>query len=197
MISSAIKKPTSLVKLAHELIQPHLKSGDTVIDATVGNGHDTKFLLDLIKPHGMLFGFDIQQSAIESTQTLINATSNPECMMLICANHAQMRKHIPIMYHGKISAVMFNLGYLPSGNKQIITKTESSLLALTCACNLLTPGGILSILAYPGHQGGKEETTQVEIWCKHLNREHYQCRSIFSATENSSAPVLHIVCKSH
>ncbi len=37
--------------------------GDIVIDATMGNGHDTQFLAELVGENGHVYAFDIQESA--------------------------------------------------------------------------------------------------------------------------------------
>lgn len=51
--------------------------------------------------------------------------------------------------------VAFNLGYLPGGDKRIITSSASTLLALEAAKDLLLPGGLISVVAYVGHPGGR------------------------------------------
>lgn len=38
--------------------------GDTVVDATCGNGHDTLALARLVGPHGCVIALDIQVSAV-------------------------------------------------------------------------------------------------------------------------------------
>ncbi|MEQ1484935.1 class I SAM-dependent methyltransferase [Methyloglobulus sp.] len=195
MISNDSKPPISLVKLAHNLINGKVKSGDIVIDATVGNGHDTRFLLDLVKPKGNVFGFDIQQSAIESARSALQGHSFTECLALIQASHANMSELIPLAYHGKISAVMFNLGYLPGGDKRIITKSDSTLAALASASQLLSADGIITILAYPGHEGGEMETDQVKNWCLGLDPGQYQVRQFENHPDNPSAPKLFVVSK--
>ncbi len=84
-----------------------------------------------------------------------------------------MAEKIPVQYHGKISAIMFNLGYLPGGDKTIITLANSTLLALNGASRLLSAGGIITLLAYPGHDGGDIETVQVKNWCEQLDTNHF------------------------
>jgi Putative rRNA methylase len=106
-----------------------------------------------------------------------------------------MIEHIPTAYHGKINAVMLNLGYLPGSDKQIITQIDSTIAALSSACELLSPGGIITIIAYPGHEGGQEEADQVKGWCANLNREQYQTTLILSAANNLAAPMLFAVNK--
>jgi hypothetical protein len=61
--------------------------------------------------------------------------------------------------------MMFNLGYLPGGDHQLVTRAERTVLALQNACELLADGGVLSVLAYRGHPGGREEAQAVRDWC--------------------------------
>ena len=54
-------------QLAAEVQRQVLRPGDTAVDCTVGNGHDTCFLAELAGSAGRVYAFDIQASAIEST----------------------------------------------------------------------------------------------------------------------------------
>lgn len=51
--------------------------------------------------------------------------------------------------------VAFNLGYLPGGDKATITKSETTLQALEAAKRMLAPGGLISLVVYVGHPGGR------------------------------------------
>ena len=190
------KQPTSLVKLAHGLVMAKVKSGDAAIDATVGNGYDTVFLLDLVKPNGKVFGFDIQKSALDSVLSKLGETPYPGCLSLFHTSHAEMAEKIPVAYHGKISAVMFNLGYLPRGDKRIITLADTTLAALEAAAKMLSPDGIITVIAYPGHDGGKQETEQVWEWCRKLNlmSKHLQAVVHECPSNKPVAPVLFVIC---
>jgi hypothetical protein len=64
-----------------------------------------------------------------------------------------------------VAAITFNLGYLPGGNQMTTTRSDSTLTALRQSLELLRPGGVLSILAYRGHPGGREEALAVAHWC--------------------------------
>ena len=46
---------------SHQLLKEVVELGDFVIDATMGNGHDTAFLAELVGPSGEVFAFDIQK----------------------------------------------------------------------------------------------------------------------------------------
>ncbi len=198
----------SLVNHAHNLIRKVLRPGDTAVDATVGNGHDTLFLAGQVGPSGKVFGFDIQLAAIDSTRAKVdscrtsenalgNAPAQAINLTLIHASHADMCGKIPAHYHGSIGAIMFNLGYLPGGDKRIITRTDSTLSALNSASRLVSSNGIITVLAYPGHQGGDLETEEVKNWCGQLDKDQFKTRIIYSSENKGSAPRLFVVYKTH
>jgi hypothetical protein len=66
-----------------------------------------------------------------------------------------------VEFHGFIGAIMFNLGYLPNGDHAITTRLDSTIPAIEAAYQLLRPAGIMTIIAYPGHPGGREELRAV------------------------------------
>ncbi len=161
-------RATRLVDLAQQFIAEVLKPGDVAIDATVGNGHDTAFLARQVGPEGFVYGFDIQQVAINNTESRLRAQNLLERVELIRSSHENITTSIPIKHQSKIVAIMFNLGYLPSGDQLLTTHTKSSRCAAECAVNLIQPGGRVSILAYPGHPGGLEETETVKAYAVSL-----------------------------
>jgi ubiquinone/menaquinone biosynthesis C-methylase UbiE len=46
-------------------------AGDTVVDATCGNGRDAVKLASLVGSSGVLHAFDIQEAAVETTRQLL------------------------------------------------------------------------------------------------------------------------------
>ena len=42
--------------------------GDYAVDATLGNGHDTCFLAEIVGDSGKVFGFDIQKKRLKAQQ---------------------------------------------------------------------------------------------------------------------------------
>ncbi len=188
-------KRISLVNTAHDMIRDILRPGDIAIDATVGNGHDTLFLAEQVGPSGQVYGFDIQQAAIDSTLEKLRQAQRSDCLTLIHASHADMSEKIPVQLHGKIKAIMFNLGYLPGGDKSVITQTDSTLTALTVAARILAVNGIITLLAYPGHQGGDLETDQVKNWCEQLDTQQFEVCTIYSTEHKDTAPRLFVILK--
>ncbi len=59
---------------------------------------------------------------------------------------------------------MANLGYLPGGDKTIITRPETTRSALQQAADLLAVGGRISVVVYTGHPGGRAEGDQIDAW---------------------------------
>jgi hypothetical protein len=90
---------------------------------------------------------------------------------------------------------MFNLGYLPGGDKAITTRSESTLVALSAACRLLSPQGIITIVAYPGHEGGGHETEQVRHWCEKLDRGRFNVDLLDAKPNDLAAPKLFAVTR--
>jgi len=183
----------SLTTKAHNIIQEHLDIGDYAIDATIGNGHDTLFLSKQVGINGKVFGFDIQQQALGSTLSKLES-EHINNTQLFHVSHCKMEQYIPTQYHREIKVIMFNLGYLPGSDKSIISLADSTLNALNQSIRLLAPSGIITITAYPGHQGGDEETRQIKQWCNHLSAEQYTVQIIHSSDKNT-APILFIIQK--
>lgn len=158
-----------LVDAAHDHVRTFLEEGDRVIDATAGNGRDTLFLARSVGPSGFVFAFDIQACALEKTKTMLLEKAAFEPVNLILDGHENMLKHVPQSWHKKVKAILFNLGYLPKGDKAITTCAQNTLKALEVSLKLLHPTGVLSIVAYPGHEEGKREAIVIEQWVKSLS----------------------------
>jgi len=148
------------VDLAHAALAGVVRPGAVVVDATAGNGHDTVALARLVGPSGRVFAFDIQLVALSHTAERLKDASLDNVTLLL-RDHAELRDALPSEHHGRLAAVVFNLGYLPRGEKQIVTRPDTTLPALRTAAELLRPGGLLSVLGYQGHATGGEEMTAV------------------------------------
>ncbi len=162
----------SVLSYAHQLVAARVQPGDTAIDATVGTGADTLFLAKAAGKRGRVYGFDIQQEALDYARRRLEEDTSPSLaeVSLLLQGHEQMQQTIPDRLHGKVAAVMFNLGYLPSegADPTVITHTDSTLVALEAALQLLRPRGILTAVLYPGHAGGREEAEAVLHWASAL-----------------------------
>lgn len=167
-------KRVSLTEKAHAAIAPVLKDGDIAIDATVGNGRDTKFLAGAVGESGHVYGFDIQAKAIASAREFLAKAGLMRRVTLFEAGHERMREILPPEIAGKVKVIMFNLGYLPGGSHDVTTMTTTTLAALDAALGMCSQNGILSILCYPGHTEGAKEYSGVERWAALLNHDQYE-----------------------
>lgn len=190
-LASATGGLPSSVRWAQLMLQDRLRAGDIAVDATMGNGHDTLFLTQCVAPGGHVFAFDVQAAAIEETRKRVSA----EVTTLIHAGHETMRAHIPAELHGKISAVMFNLGYLPGANKELITQTETTMIAVQEALDLLKPAGLLTIAVYPGHEGGADEGRSIAAWAGGLDARRFEVQHLRPVNRAASPPELWMLWK--
>lgn len=157
------------VEYSHVLLEKNVAEGDLVIDATAGNGYDTKFLAELVKDSGKVYAFDIQKKAINNTEKLLSENNLINRVELIQKSHENLDKYII----KKITAVVFNLGYLPGGDKEVITKAPSTILAVQKSIKLLKKAGIIILVIYSGHPGGEKEKREVLDFVTNLDSKKY------------------------
>ncbi|NCA98104.1 MAG: methyltransferase domain-containing protein [Clostridia bacterium] len=176
--------------LSHEYARLLVRPGDTVIDATCGNGGDTEFLADLVGPDGHVIGFDIQSEAIaRTTDRLQKAGLLARCELHV-ASHDRMAERVP----PGVRVVLFNLGYLPRGNHAIGTRSETTLPALDQALALLSVGGAVLICLYYGGDSGFEEYQAVLDHIRTLPVRQFAVQKIEMANATNCAPIF-ICCE--
>ena len=151
--------PPRPTELLHSLLRECITPGDLAVDATAGNGHDTCFLADAVGTAGRVIAIDIQEKAISTTRTRLEGLGLLERTSLHQGSHTDIREFIG---DGVPAVIVFNLGYLPGGDRSVITTTEGTLAALSCSVEILRPGGALAVVCYPGHAGGDVESAVVE-----------------------------------
>ncbi|WP_239323886.1 class I SAM-dependent methyltransferase [Snodgrassella gandavensis] len=157
----------NILDFVHASIQQVVQAGDTVIDATAGNGHDTLFLAKCVGEQGKVMAFDIQKAALQATsKRLVNADMR-ERVELIEAGH----EHLDDYIEGEISAIMFNLGYLPGADKNCTTKASTTLQAMQAGLAHLAINGVLAAVLYPGHEQGRIEAHAVQEWAAGLPQQ--------------------------
>lgn len=153
-----------LTETAAELLRGTLSEGDVAIDGTAGRGRDTFLLAELVGPTGRVHAFDLQAEAIASTGALLAEAGLLGRCTLHHRCHAEMSSAVPSPDHGRVGAAIFNLGYLPGGDRSVTTRTGTTLAALRTARDILRPGGRLICVCYTGHPGGEEEAEAVHAW---------------------------------
>ncbi|MBC8570361.1 class I SAM-dependent methyltransferase [Zongyangia hominis] len=158
----------SILESAKHLIRPSIRPDSTVADFTMGNGNDTLFLAGLV-PQGKVYAFDIQPQALENTRALLEREGMAARADLILDSHHRADQYIP----GEIDAGMFNLGYLPYGDHKVTTQLATTLEAVERALALLSKGGCLLIVVYPGHPEGQREGESLTQWAAGLDKKRY------------------------
>jgi Putative rRNA methylase len=147
---------------ARDWIRRVLGPGDLAVDATVGNGHDTLFLAECVGSTGRVIGFDIQRAALEETSRRLREARVGDRVLLFERSHEEifrvLEAHSPTV---RPRAVMFNLGYRPGGDHRVLTRPETTIAGLIGGLEVVAPGGIVTVVLYPGHEGGQTESEAV------------------------------------
>ena len=155
--------------LAADILRRAIEPGDTVVDATMGNGHDTLFLCELVGENGRVYAFDVQAQAVENTRKRLTDAGVMNRAKLFCLGHEHMMEEIK----EPVSAIVFNLGWLPGGDHSVTTHWETTLQAVDSALKLLKPHGVLVICAYPGHPEGDRERQALMEMLANLPPQRY------------------------
>ena len=180
-------RPPSLTQQVHDTLRDHLVAGDRVIDATMGNGHDTLMLARLVAPNGRVAAFDIQPAAVENTRQRLTDAGLLDSVTLHLVSHDHLLTTLGPDWPGRVAAATFNLGYLPGGDKSLITRARTTVAALDQTLGTLRPGGLLSLMLYRGHPGADDETAAVRQWLTQLPEG---CRV---EVRESRGPILYLV----
>ena len=154
-----------IIPFAHDLLQNHLREEDICLDMTLGNGNDTLFLVNKCR---FVYAFDIQESAISQSSFLLKK-SNHQNYRLILDSHENFLTYV----QEEIGAAIFNLGYLPKGDKKITTLSHTTLKTIQFLLPRLRKNGICIVIVYPGHPEGKKEAEVLTQYFHSLNQKEY------------------------
>ena len=133
-------------------LKENINKEDVVVDATIGNGHDTLLLAKLSK---FVYGFDIQDQAYKNTENLLKE-NNLTNYKLILDSHENILKYV-----NDFKGIVFNLGYLPNSNKDITTTAETTVNTLKILTSFLKKNQFIILTVYPNHEQGKLEAPAV------------------------------------
>ncbi|MCE5319058.1 MAG: class I SAM-dependent methyltransferase [Parachlamydia sp.] len=163
----------SHLDLAHTYWKKLVQPGDILIDATCGNGHDT---LTLARLHPrLLYAIDIQPTALESAHKRLDqelSSSLLSSIKFIEGSHAQFP---PQITPASVKLLVYNLGYLPGGDKATTTQSSTTLESVAKALELVVPGGAISITCYPGHEEGAREEAALLSFAEQLDKQVWSC----------------------
>ena len=169
-------------------IKTAVSFGDTVIDATAGNGNDTLKLSNAVGEKGRVYSFDIQKEAIEAARKKEYKYKN---VKFIHASHEEMDKYVK----EKVKAVFFNLGYLPGGDHSIATKKESTIAAIKKSMSLIVPQGVIVLTIYRGGDSGFSEYNGVIDFLKKTDYRYFNVLLFDYANRPNNPPVAAVIQK--
>lgn len=167
----------NISELSHDIIKHYVNNLSVAVDATLGNGNDTTFLSKLFKK---VYAFDIQECAIQNYKD--NCPSN---VILINDSHEEIDKYI----NEQIDCIIYNLGYLPGGNKNITTKAESTVSSIKKATRLIRNNGFIILCVYIGHKEGIKEKKFILEYLSTLPKNQYSI-IIHQFFNRNNAPLL-------
>ncbi len=181
------------LQYSHELLS-HLINKypqGTFIDATLGNGNDIHYILNHPQFDGFVYGFDIQDIAIESTLHKLQAfQSRYQLIKDSHENIATLLKETP-EFHGAI----FNLGYLPKGDHSITTCAASTMSAIQAIEQKLVIGGQIILVIYSGHSQGQNEKDHLLKTLSKWPQNNFQIVSYSFINQINEPPMLLVIEK--
>lgn len=178
-----MKRP---LEMAHDFLAQVITQEDIVVDATMGNGHDTLFLAKLAK---QVYAFDIQEQALEKTSQRLQEAGLTN-VDLILQGHETVDQFVT-----EVKAAIFNLGYLPSADKSIITQPQTTIESLDKLCQMLVKGGRIAIMIYYGHEGGDIERDAVLDFVSQLPQQEYTATIYRTLNQINNPPFLVMIEK--
>lgn len=159
-----------VLQYAKFLLAESIEEGEIAVDATAGNGHDTLYLAEIVGENGHIYSFDIQQEAIDATTNRLIDHQLDKRATVILDGHQHVAKYVT----ETIAGAVFNLGYLPGANHEIITTGETTIQAIESLLSLLKLNGIIVLVIYHGHEGGKTERDAVLNYVSNLPQKYFQ-----------------------
>lgn len=175
----------NVLEVARRLISERIHEGETVIDGTMGNGNDTLFLAKLVGESGHVIAYDIQPLAMEKTRERLEREGVAGRVEMRLASHDEIAQ-----LDVSAGAIMFNLGYLPGGDKEISTQAASTIRAIESGLRVLRPGGIMTVMIYWGHAAGEIEKEAVESYCHTISQLEYLVLKYQYVNQQNQAPFL-------
>ncbi len=184
-----------LIEHVHTYLSKHLQPGDHAIDATTGNGYDTAHMASLVGSKGLVIAIDIQKEAIDVTRKRLENLQCLRQVQLLTGDHSEVLQSLCSTNTQTISAITFNLGYLPGSDKSIRTTPETTLRALEASQQLLKPNGLLLVTAYRGHKGGQDEADTVARWMQQIENSGWLINSNDPAVNGDNIPPILFVAR--
>lgn len=167
------------------------RPGMVAVDATAGNGHDTLLLSTLAGAEGRVYAFDVQKQAIENSALLLQEHAEFDNVSLIHDSHEQITTYV----HEPVDLVLFNLGFLPGGDKTVTTLGSSTINAVKSSISILKKNGLILIVCYHGHKNGADERAALEEYLKNLDQKSFNVGMSQFINQKNAPPLLFFVQK--
>ena len=172
-----------IIPFSHKLLEEVVSKDDITIDMTCGNGFDTLWLSEISKK---VYSFDIQEVAIMTAKKNVNGKDNIE---FICDTHDNVLEYVKCNTKG----VIYNLGYLPAGDKTITTTYESTISSLEKVLSILDIHGRVVLVCYPGCESGKKESEELDRYLKTLDQKKYSVITYKFINQINNPPFIYAV----
>lgn len=166
--------------------------GMTALDATAGNGYDTLQLSRLSGENGCVVAMDVQETALVNTRKLLDEKAEFDNVQLVLDSHVNATSYLC----GKdLQLAVFNLGYLPGGNKNITTNADDVINSLNSLFPALLPGGAVFVTVYPGHLPGQKEAGLLEKYFSQLPQKEFSVMKSLFVNQKNSPPQFFVISK--
>lgn len=169
--------------LSHHIIERFVENKVVAIDATLGNGYDCTFLSGIFNK---VYAFDIQKDACLNYMSI-----KKDNTIIINDSHHKFLQYIS----GNVNCIVYNLGFLPGGDKEITTLVHTTLESIKCGLEILDSGGIMSIAIYKGHDEGLKEENSILNFTRTLPKHIYGVMFHKYINRSSASPMLVIIEK--
>lgn len=173
----------NITDLAHYIIENFVIDKNVAIDETLGNGGDCDFLSENFKK---VYAFDIQSKAIDEYKKRCKGN-----VTLICDSHSNIEEYIK----EEVDVAIYNLGFLPGGDKSITTKAESTLKSIESTLKILKSGGFAIIAVYVGHNEGLHESEELLKYASSLSKDKFGVMIHKVINRSDKAPYLLVIEK--
>ncbi len=141
----------NIVEESHKILM-EFNNPKIAVDMTAGNGYDTLFLSRIALK---TYAFDIQELAIRNSKKLLN-DNNVSNVELIHDNHNTFDTYVKT----NVDIAIYNLGYLPNGDKSIKTNPRDVIISLEKLVHKLNHNGIIVIVLYHHDENEINEITE-------------------------------------
>lgn len=178
------KYVSDISDLSHSIIKNNLEKRVVAIDATLGNGYDTDFLYENFEK---VYSFDIQEEAC-----LNYKHKEKNNVHIVNDSHHKFKEYV---LEDKVNCIMYNLGFLPGGNKEITTIAETTMKSIENGLELLDNNGIMTIAVYRGHAEGKNEEHYIMQYVRKLPKNIYGVMLHEYLNRANAAPLLIVIEK--